>query len=213
MLLMFMSACSRKREHGTGRSCLRHLIGLSALFGVLAPWTHLLAEEPVFRFLRAAQAQGYGEVALDYLEQLRAAGRAPAELKETWDLELSRSYRAAVAEAYNAAEAETRLAKAQSHLDKFLKEHPDHAAVAGAMESWGDITLDRALEHFRAATEVKDAALKEKHFTAARRNRFRSRRCRVLGPNRKRPSRCRARAVRTRAIGWPIRPDRRFRRR
>lgn len=135
---------------------------------MLAPWTHLLAKEPVFRFLRAAQAQGYGEVALDYLEQLRAAGRVPAELKETWDLELSRSYRAAVAEAYNAAEAETRLAKAQSHLDKFLEEHPDHAAVAGAMESWGDITLDRALGHVRAATELKDAALKEKHFTAAR---------------------------------------------
>ena len=102
---------------------------------MFAPWTHLSAEEPALAFLRAAQEQGYGEASLDYLEQLQAAGRLPAELKETWDLELSRSYRAAVAEAFNAAEAEAQLAKAQTHLDKFLREHPDHPAVAGAMES------------------------------------------------------------------------------
>jgi hypothetical protein len=127
-----------------------------------------LAKEPVAEFLRAAQQQGYGEVALDYLEQLRASGRLPSSLKETWDLELSRSYRAAVAEAFNAAEAETRAAKAQEHLEKFLKEHPDHPEVAGAMEAWGDLALDRALERLRAARVLKDAALAEKHRAAAR---------------------------------------------
>ncbi|MEX0679463.1 MAG: hypothetical protein WD063_20475 [Pirellulales bacterium] len=144
---------------------------LAALGFMLAPlWlsSPIRADEPVFRFVHAAQAHGYGEAALDYLEQLRALGRVPRELNETWDLELSRSYRAAVAEAFNAAEAETRQAKAQTHLDKFLKEHPDHPAVAGAMESWGDMTLDRALEQVRAASGLKDAALKEKHLAAAR---------------------------------------------
>lgn len=126
------------------------------------------AAEPVFEFLHAAQQQGYGEAALDYLELLRSEGRLPKALEETWDLELSRSYRAAVAEAFNAAEAEARLAKAQAHLDKFLKEHPDHPEVARAMESWGDIALDRALEHIRAAARLKDAAEKQKHRTAAR---------------------------------------------
>lgn len=126
------------------------------------------AVEPVFEFLHAAQERGYGEVALDYLEQLRADGRVPKALEETWDLELSRSYRAAVAEAFNAAEAEDRQAKAQAHLDKFLKEHPDHPEVARAMESWGDLGLDRALEYLRAAGPLKDAARKEKYLAAAR---------------------------------------------
>ena len=116
------------------------------------------AEEPVLEFLRAAQDHGYGEVAIAYLEQLQSTGRLPPALAQTYDLELSRSYRAAVAEAFNAAEAETRLAKAQSHLDKFLKEHPEHAEVARAMESWGDIGLDRGLERIRQAAATKDTA-------------------------------------------------------
>jgi len=122
----------------------------------------------VFRFLHAAQSQGYGEVALDYLQQLLADGTMPKALEETWDLELSRSYRAAAAEAYNAAEAQDRMAKAQTHLDKFLKEHPEHAEVARAMESWGDLTLDRALEHLRIAGSINDPAIKQQQRDAAR---------------------------------------------
>ncbi len=128
----------------------------------------LRAESPVFQFLHAAQAKGYGEVALDYLEQLRSSGKMPPTLDETWDLELSRSYRSAAAEAYNADEAQARMAKAQSHLDKFLREHPDHAEVARAMESWGDLALDRALEHLRIANTMKDPAVKQQQMQAAR---------------------------------------------
>ncbi len=126
------------------------------------------AEEPVLEFLHAAQDHGYGEVAIDYLEQLQGGGRLPKELSETLDLELSRSYRIAVSEAFNAAEAEQRLAKAQSHLDSFLKQHADHPEVARAIESWGDIGLDRALHRIRQAASVKDPQLKEKQLTAAR---------------------------------------------
>ena len=124
------------------------LLGLGA--AVLCCPVSAIAEEPVFEFLRAAQDHGYGEVSIDFLEQLRAGQRMPKELAETLDLELSRSYRVAVGEAFNAAEAEQRLAKAQTHLDKFLKEHPNHAELARAIESWGDIALDRALERLRA---------------------------------------------------------------
>ena len=35
----------------------------------------LLAAEPVFEFLHAAQAAGYGEAALDYLQLIKARGR------------------------------------------------------------------------------------------------------------------------------------------
>jgi outer membrane protein assembly factor BamD (BamD/ComL family) len=142
------------------------LLGLGA--AVLCCPVSAIAEEPVFEFLRAAQDHGYGEVSIDFLEQLRAGQRMPKELAETLDLELSRSYRVAVGEAFNAAEAEQRLAKAQTHLDKFLKEHPNHAELARAIESWGDIALDRALERLRVAASVKDKAQKEKYLSAAR---------------------------------------------
>ncbi|MBI3836876.1 MAG: hypothetical protein HY288_02935 [Planctomycetia bacterium] len=128
----------------------------------------LHAEEPVFEFLHAAQDAGYGEVAIDYLEGLRAGGRLPKELAETLDLELSRSFRIAVSESFNATEAEQRVAKAQTHLDKFLKEHADHPEVGRAIESWGDIALDRAVQRMRLARGTKDKAQKEKYLTAAR---------------------------------------------
>ncbi len=63
---------------------------------------------------------------------------------------------------------QTRMAKAQTHLDKFLKEHPDHAEVARAMESWGDITLDRASSNCGLPTACKDTAQQQKYRTAAR---------------------------------------------
>ncbi len=145
---------------------LVHGLVLSAI--VLSRVAASCAEEQVIEFLHAAQDQGYGEVAVDYLNRLQSQGTLPKELADTFDLELSRSYRVAVAEAFNAAEAEQRLAKAQTHLDKFLKEHPDHPEVARAMESWGDIGLDRGLQRIRLAAATKDKAQKEKHLAAAR---------------------------------------------
>ena len=141
--------------------------GCVALVAVCATAASV-AEEPVTAFLCAAQDHGYGEVAIDYLEQLRTSGRVPKELDETFDLELSRSYRIAVAEAFNAAEAEQRLAKAQSLLDKFLKEHNDHPELARAIDSWGEIALDRGIERIRSATTTQDAAQQEKQLAAAR---------------------------------------------
>ncbi len=126
------------------------------------------AEEPLRAFLHAAQDQGYGEIAIDYLQQQSARGSLPPSLAETMDLELARSYRVAVGEAYNAPEAEARLAKAQIYLEKFLKEHPDHSEVARAMESWGDIALDRALQRMRLAAATRDPAQKAKYLTPAR---------------------------------------------
>jgi hypothetical protein len=149
------------------------LVSRQLVYGLslAAAWSSVArvhAEEPVFEFLHAAQDAGYGEVAVDYLDRLRATEKLPKELAATLDLELSRSFRIAVGEAFNAAEAEQRLAKAQKHLDKFLQEHSDHPAVGRAIESWGDIALDRALHQMRLARSTKDKGQREKLLTAAR---------------------------------------------
>src|SRR5262245_3551264 len=111
-------------------SCRRAIGGLQLSLAVLSLAMSAGGEEPAREFLHAAQDRGYGEVAVDYLQRLHDSRRLPKSLTETYDLELSRSLRIAVAEAFNAGEADQRLAKAQSHLDKFLKEHPDHPEVA-----------------------------------------------------------------------------------
>ena len=126
------------------------------------------AEDDSIEFLHAAQERGYGEAAVDFLEKLKSRGPLPPELAETWDLEMSRSWRAAMREAFNAAEAEQRLAKAQQYLDKFLKEHPNHAAAAEALSTWGDIFAERGANQLLLARRVTDKVQKQKHLDAAR---------------------------------------------
>lgn len=147
------------------RPCVRFLFAVSLLAWLIAP---AAAEHDAVEFVRAAQDRGYGEAAIDFLEKLRSRGPLPPELAETWDLEMSRSWRVAMREAYNAAEAEERLAKAQQYLDKFLKEHPNHAAAAEALGTWGDIFAERGANQLLLARRVSDAAQKQKHFDTAR---------------------------------------------
>lgn len=126
-------------------------------------------------FLRQVRQKGYGEVALDFLDQLQKSNQVPAELKETWDLEMHYALKASVGEAYQAKERADRQQRAQEHLDKFLKEHPNHPAAAGASESAGEAALAKGAEQLAAARLLKDkqqqtAALSEarKAFEAAR---------------------------------------------
>src|SRR5262249_4102452 len=51
----------------------RFSLSLAALACAFALTSSAHAEEPVYEFLRAAQQAGYGEVAVDYLQQLAAA--------------------------------------------------------------------------------------------------------------------------------------------
>ena len=119
-------------------------------------------------FLRAAQDRGYGEVAVDFLNSLKEQGALPADLKDTFDLEMCDSLRLSVAEAYNAAEAEKRLDAAKVHLERFLKEHPNHEAVSKALESAADIAFDRGVQQLRIARNTKDKEQQEKFYLEAR---------------------------------------------
>lgn len=141
---------------------------IALVLGLAIGGSQALAEQDAFEFVRAAQERGYGEAAIDFLEKLKSRGALPEDLAETWDLEMSRSWRAAMREAYNAAEADQRLAKAQQYLDKFLKEHPNHSAAAEALGTWGDIFAERGANQLVLARRVSDPAQKQKHLDAAR---------------------------------------------
>ncbi len=108
------------------------------------------AEEQPVEFLHAMQKNGLGETAQEYLSLLQKNGLPPA-LKETLDLELSNCLRAAAGEAITPEESKKRLAKAQEHLDKFLKEYPKHPEVAGALQAAGNFEFQRGLELLSSA--------------------------------------------------------------
>src|ERR1700729_3045882 len=83
------------------------------------------AKEAAQQFLEKLQARGYGETALDYLAYLKEHELVPEDMTADWDLWQSKAWRLAIAEAFNPKEVAERREKAQTLLEKYLKEHPD----------------------------------------------------------------------------------------
>lgn len=145
---------------------LRVVLGSTCL--LLVGTARLSAVEPVADFLHGLQDRGYGEMAVNYLETLKAANKLPPDIVETYDLELCNSLRLSVGEAFNQQEATDRAAKAQASLDKFLKEHPDHPQTADALISAGSISFDKAMYNMQLAKMTKEKDAKAKLLTEAR---------------------------------------------
>ena len=82
-------------------------------------------EQPL-RFLHALQENGYGDMAVEYLKMLAKQPDLPPEVRDVWDLEMSKSLKAAAADAFDAKEYEALMDESQKYLAKFIKEKPDH---------------------------------------------------------------------------------------
>ena len=146
---------------------------LALVFSSIVMWSSALvvrAEEQPLRFLHALQRNGYGDMAIEYLKILDQRADLPGEVRDVWDLEMSKSLKAAAAGAFDEREYEAMMEQSQKYLAKFLEEKPDHPDAAIATASWGDFLMRRALESLRAgklaAGEDKPGA--EKHLTDAR---------------------------------------------
>jgi hypothetical protein len=126
-------------------------------------------EEPM-RFIHALQRNGYGDMAVEYLNVLVKQPDLPAEIRDVWDLEMSKSLKAAAADAFDASDHERLIDESQRHLAKFLKEKPGHPAAANALAEWGDFLLRQSQELIRAAkgVEAKNAAQRDKMLAEAR---------------------------------------------
>lgn len=121
-------------------------------------------------FVRALREKGYHEIAVDYLNMLKQQPSLSPEVAAVWDLEMSKCLRGAANRAINPKDFEDTMNNAQKHLDKFLKEHPNHAEAVTAMISGGTFSIDRALQHLRAAKEATDKAEKARQFAETRKS-------------------------------------------
>ena len=59
---------------------------------------------------------------------------------------MSKSYRAAAADAFDDNEREHLMAESQRYLEKFIKEKPDHPEAVAAMAEWASFLTRRALQ-------------------------------------------------------------------
>ncbi len=128
----------------------------------------LVGEEPYLPFLNALRKAGYGESAVDYIEQIRDRQNLPVPLREVLDLELAKCLVVAAAETEHRDVAEQRLVSAKGFLDKFLREHGEHDMAASAFISLADLETQRGRSLLRQARLQKDNAAKDPLLVQAR---------------------------------------------
>src|SRR3989442_15806232 len=81
---------------------------------------------------------------------------------------MGKSLRISADEAANPDQAQQRLAEAQAHLDKFLKDNPDHTEAAGALGALGDIASQRGQLMIKQARAASDKTKQADYFKNAR---------------------------------------------
>ena len=150
---------------------------------VLLGWsfarTARAVDDPV-EFLRALQSGGYPDVAVDYLNALKDNPKAPKEILDVWDWEMSKSLRAASKWAYTEKEAKEDAAQADAHLKKFIDENPKRPEAIRAAAEAAATLAEEAVREYGQAKRMED---KEKRVEAmeAVRNKFLSVRERFVG--------------------------------
>ena len=109
------------------------------------------AEDRTWQFVTALQEKGYGDMAVEYLKSLQESPTCQSRSRRSGTWRCAKSLRAAAKIAYDAKEYDALIAESQTHLNKFLKENPDHPEVVAATFSWGEFAMDRALNFLRAS--------------------------------------------------------------
>jgi len=95
-----------------------------AILSALAVGSATAKDDPL-EFLHLLQKEGYPDVAIDYLDQIKADPNAPKEIMDLWDLEMSRSKKEAAKRAYSDAQAKQLTEESSALLERFVKANPD----------------------------------------------------------------------------------------
>ena len=143
------------------------LFSALAILAALAVSPATAKDDPL-EFLHLLQKEGYSDVAVDYLEQIKADPDAPREIMELWDLEMSRSKKEAAKQAYSDTKAKQLNEESKALLEQFIKANPNRPEAIQEAARWSE---EKALEAQYAvlhASYVSDKAEKAKLLATAR---------------------------------------------
>jgi len=151
-------------------AAMKRICGALLVTFAVCAVAHCLAmgDDQTLAFIRGLQEKGYADVAVEYLNWLKQQPKMPEAVADVFDLEMSKSLRGAAASAFDAKDAERMKTEAQKHLDKFLKEKPDHPEYVAATVSWANFAVDQALQQLRAAQATADKGQQAKLMAEAR---------------------------------------------
>jgi hypothetical protein len=125
------------------------------------------AEDRDLAFVHALQSRHYGDTAIEFLQAAKSRPDASAEIRDLWDLEMSKSLREQ-AQTISDFQARDKLLKdAQNYLNAFAKEKPNHPEALQAQLTNAGMILDQASELLWAARGLQGDEKKAK-FAEAR---------------------------------------------
>jgi len=149
-------------------TCLRVLLVGSTIFcGLVAGVRPGEAAEEAWRFLEGLRQRGYHDLAVEYLDRMRASPQCPDDLKEQLDYE--RGATLMVGSRLAGPLREKQLDAARDAFQTFLKEHPGHALAATANTQLANVLVERGkVKAELAARPSKSAAEKKQLMVEAR---------------------------------------------
>ena len=114
----------------------------------LASWLNVAtvasaADPPAEKLLEGLRRRGYYDMAILYLEQMRATPDCPADLKDITDYEIGVTLLEAADATETVSARETNLDAATEAIQRFLKEHPAHEKAGPASTQIGRVLLLR----------------------------------------------------------------------
>lgn len=125
------------------RSTRWKLLGSAALGAWLAFVGAAGAAEECDRFLEGLRERGYYDVALEYLDAMRASPQAPEEFKQRADYEAGAILIESARVGRVVATREKQLAEAEGRFGRFLQEHADHPLAASAKTQLANVLVER----------------------------------------------------------------------
>jgi hypothetical protein len=129
-------------------------------------------EERAREFLDGLREQGYFDVALDYLEQLRASPLCPADLKESIDYEAAITLMSGSLVIQDPKLRIQALDDARDKFDAFIKANPSHPLVAGARMQLANVLVERGRFKMEQSGKTTTKAEEKKQLMADARTLF-----------------------------------------
>jgi hypothetical protein len=121
-----------------------------------------MAEDRDLAFVHALQSRHYGDTAVEFLDAAKKSPEASTEIRDLWDLEMSKSLREQ-AQSISDFQARDKLLKdAQNYLNAFAQEKPNHPEALQAKLTNAGMILDQANELLWAARGLQGDEKKAK---------------------------------------------------
>ncbi|WP_165222438.1 tetratricopeptide repeat protein [Aquisphaera insulae] len=119
-------------------------------------------------FLQALRDHGMGEIAVEYIDQLRNDPSCPAELRQSLDYLEGRTLIDEASRTNDLTRRQDLLEQARGKLDGFIKSQPKHALVSEARVQLARLLVERGHMTLLMADEVSDPAQKAARMEEAR---------------------------------------------